>query len=122
MAKNKYSAEELNEFKEIMLIKLQQSREVLEELKEDVKGNKNGTDDTGRSFAILENGFDCTTKEEKNELASRQLKFQEQLERALIRIENGTYGVCIVTGKLIPKERLRIVPHATQSMEAKTII
>lgn len=119
MAKNKYSAEELNDFKQIILTKLTDSKEAVEELRQDIKGNKNGTDDTGGSFALFESAFECTTKEEKNELASRQLKFIEQLERALIRIENGTYGICIITGKLIPKERLRIVPHATQSMEAK---
>jgi len=84
-----------------------------------INANENGTDDTGSSFKMLEDGSDTLAKEEAANLAARQKKFIEQLEAALIRIKNKTYGVCRVTGKLIPKERLRAVPHTTQSMEAK---
>ena len=81
--------------------------------------NDHGTDDTASTFKILEDGSDTLAKEEAGQLAARQKKFIEQLENALIRIENKTYGICRVTGKLIPKERLRAVPHTTQSIEAK---
>lgn len=81
--------------------------------------NEHGTDDTASSFKMLEDGSDTLAKEEAGQLAVRQRKFIEQLENALVRIENKTYGICRVTGKLIPKERLRAVPHTTQSIEAK---
>jgi DnaK suppressor protein len=78
-----------------------------------------GTEDTSPTFKLMDEGSDVLSKEEINQLAARQQKFVQSLENALIRIKNGTYGVCRVTGKLIPKERLRIVPHATLSIEAK---
>jgi DnaK suppressor protein len=81
--------------------------------------NDHGTDDTANTFKMLEDGSDSLAKEEAGQLASRQRKFIDQLENALVRIENKTYGICRVTGKLIPKERLRAVPHTTQSIEAK---
>jgi RNA polymerase-binding transcription factor DksA len=81
--------------------------------------NTNGTDDTAGTYKTLEDGSATLEKESINQLASRQKKFIENLESALVRIENKTYGVCRETGKLIPKERLRAVPHATLSMEAK---
>jgi RNA polymerase-binding transcription factor DksA len=81
--------------------------------------NEHGTDDTANTFKMLEDGSDSLAKEEAGQLAGRQKKFIEQLENALVRIENKTYGVCRVTGLLIPKERLRAVPHTTQSIEAK---
>ena len=81
--------------------------------------DEHGTDDTSNTFKVLEDGSDTLAKEEAGQLAGKQQKFIEQLENALIRIENKTYGICRVTGKLIPKERLRAVPHTTQSMEAK---
>jgi RNA polymerase-binding transcription factor DksA len=79
----------------------------------------NSIDDTSPTFKLMEDGAEITTKEEMGQLAARQQKFIQNLENALIRIENKTYGICKVTGVLIPKERLRAVPHTTQSMEAK---
>ena len=81
--------------------------------------NANGTDDTSSGYVTLEEGSVTMDKEHYSQLASRQRKFIDHLENALIRIENKTYGICRETGKLIPKERLRLVPHATLSMEAK---
>jgi DnaK suppressor protein len=81
--------------------------------------DNNGTDDTSPTFKLIEDGSDVLSKEETSQLASRQEKFIKSLNDALIRIENHTYGVCRVTNKLISKERLRIVPHATLSIEAK---
>jgi RNA polymerase-binding transcription factor DksA len=80
---------------------------------------EHGTDDTASTFKMMEDGSESNAKEEAAQQAARQKKFIEQLDAALVRIENKTYGVCRVTGKLIPKERLRAVPHTTQSMEAK---
>lgn len=118
--KNKYNPEELQEFKEIIERKLDEARKDYELLKSAFSNKDNhGTDDTSPTFKLMEEGSDVLSKEETGQLAARQQKFIENLEAALIRIKNNTYGVCRVTGKLIPKERLKIVPHATLSIEAK---
>ncbi len=118
--KNRYSDSELEEFREIINGKLENARKELALLQQQMTAaNEHGTDDTASTFKILEDGSDSLAKEEAGQLASRQKKFIEQLENALVRIENKTYGICRVTGKLIPKERLRAVPHTTQSIEAK---
>jgi RNA polymerase-binding transcription factor DksA len=118
--KNRYSDKELEEFRDIINSKLDDARRELANLQAQMTAaNDHGTDDTASTFKILEDGSDSLAKEEAGQLASRQKKFIEQLENALVRIENKTYGICRVTGKLIPKERLRAVPHTTQSIEAK---
>ena len=118
--KTRYSDAELQEFKELIMQKLDDARRELTNLQSQLNSsNEHGTDDTASTFKVLEDGSDTLAKEEAGQLAARQRKFIEQLENALIRIENKTYGVCRVTGKLIPKERLRAVPHTTQSIEAK---
>lgn len=118
--KSRYSDTELQEFRELIINKLDDARTELVNLQAQIiNANENGTDDTGATFKMLEDGSDTLAKEEAAQLAARQKKFIEQLEAALVRIENKTYGICRVTGKLIPKERLRAVPHTTQSMEAK---
>jgi RNA polymerase-binding transcription factor DksA len=118
--KVRYSDEELQEFKGIILVKLEKAREDLKMLM-DAYTNKDehGTDDTSPTFKVLEEGYQVLSKEENSRLASRQQKFINSLENALLRIENKTYGICRVTGKLISKERLMSVPHATLSIEAK---
>ena len=110
--KTRYSDEELAEFKELILSKLAVAREEYETM----MGTLMNTDNNG-----LEEGANTQTKEELSMLAARQQKFIKGLEAALIRIENKTYGICRETGKLIPKERLRLVPHATLSIEAKNM-
>ena len=118
--KNRYSDNELEEFRDIINEKLTNARRELATLQAQMTAaNEHGTDDTASTFKILEDGSDSLAKEEAGQLANRQKKFIEQLENALVRIENKTYGICRVTGKLIPKERLRAVPHTTQSIEAK---
>lgn len=118
--KTRYSDEELQEFREIIMKKLKEARDGLKLLTEAyTTQNANDTNDTSPSFKILEEGSQVLSKEENSQLAARQQKFIRDLENALIRIENKTYGVCRVTGKLISKERLRSVPHATLSIEAK---
>lgn len=117
--KARYSDEELMEFKELILEKLARARKDLELLNENVSGGDNNADDTAPTFKVLEEGSNVLSKEENSQLAARQYKYIQNLENALIRIENKTYGICRVTGKLIPKERLRAVPHATLSVEAK---
>lgn len=118
--KNKYSKDELKEFQDIIKDKLETAREDLTLLVDQLSHkDDHGTEDTSPTFKLMDEGSDVLSKEEINQLAARQQKFVQSLENALIRIENGTYGVCRVTGKLIPKERLRIVPHATLSIEAK---
>ncbi len=118
--KTRYSDEELQEFKEIILNKLEEARSGLDMLNEaSTTQNENDTNDTSPSFKILEEGSQVLSKEENGQLASRQRKFIRELENALIRIENKSYGICRESGKLISKERLRSVPHATLSIEAK---
>ncbi|MCK9290615.1 MAG: TraR/DksA C4-type zinc finger protein [Bacteroidales bacterium] len=118
--KTRYSDEELEEFREIILKKLEKARSDLKLLTEALSNDsENGTNDTSPTFKILEEGYHVLSKEENGRLAARQQKFITNLENALVRIENKTYGICRATGKLIAKERLRIVPHATLSIEAK---
>lgn len=118
--KNKFTADELKEFEEIINEKLEKAREDLQLLVDQISHkDDHGTEDTSPTFKLMDEGSDVLSKEEVSQLASRQQKFVQSLENALIRIKNGTYGVCRVTGKLIAKERLRIVPHATLSIEAK---
>ncbi|RYY35657.1 MAG: TraR/DksA family transcriptional regulator [Sphingobacteriaceae bacterium] len=118
--KTRYSDSELQEFKDIILEKLRIAKEELNALASSLSSpNANGTDDTAGTYKTLEDGSATLEKEQINQLAARQKKFIEQLEAALVRIENKTYGVCRETGKLIQKERLRAVPHTTLSMEAK---
>ncbi|MDD2292851.1 MAG: TraR/DksA C4-type zinc finger protein [Bacteroidales bacterium] len=118
--KVRYSDEELQEFKQIILEKLAKARADYDMLKGVVDhSSSNDTEDTSPTFKVLEEGASALSKEESGQLAARQYKFIQSLEAALIRIENKTYGICRETGKLIPKERLRIVPHATLSIEAK---
>jgi RNA polymerase-binding transcription factor DksA len=118
--KTRYSDAELQEFKELILDKLRIAKEELNSLASSLSTpNANGTDDTAGTYKTLEDGSATLEKESINQLAARQKKFIEQLEAALVRIENKTYGICRETGKLIQKERLRAVPHTTLSMEAK---
>ncbi|MBO4996217.1 MAG: TraR/DksA family transcriptional regulator [Muribaculaceae bacterium] len=119
--KTRYSDEELQEFKELILDKLAKAQRDYELLKASVT-NSEGNDvaDTSPTFKILEEGANVLGKEEAGRLAQRQMKFIQHLQAALVRIENKTYGICRETGELIPKERLRAVPHATLSIEQKT--
>ncbi|MFB6317089.1 TraR/DksA family transcriptional regulator [Saccharicrinis sp. FJH54] len=118
--KTRYSDEELAEFKQIILEKLEKAKRDYDLLKANIThSDDNDTQDTSPTFKVLEEGAAVLSKEESGRLAQRQLKFIQHLEGALVRIENKTYGICRVTGKLIPKERLRAVPHATLSIEAK---
>jgi len=118
--RTRYSDEELQEFKEIILKKLDKARKDYELLRHTITHEDgNDTQDTSPTFKVLEEGAAVLSKEEAGKLAQRQQKFIQHLQAALVRIENGTYGVCRVTGKLIPKERLKAVPHATLSVEAK---
>jgi RNA polymerase-binding protein DksA len=116
----RYSREDLAEFEQIIQDKLTAARKEVAFIKETLsRKNDSGTDNTASSSKVLEDGADTAEKESLNQLASRQMKFIQQLENALVRIKNGTYGICIGTGKLIPKERLRAVPHTQHSIEAK---
>lgn len=116
----RYSDQELAEFKEIILQKLDKARNDLEILRQAYTNNgENDINDTSPTFKVLEEGYQVLSKEENARLAARQQKFIASLEAALVRIENKTYGICRATGKLISKERLRIVPHATLSIDAK---
>lgn len=116
----RYSDSDLQEFKEIILKKIEHSEEDLKLIQSSYKnGSDNGTEDTSPTFKSFEEGSDTMAKEANMQLAIRQEKFIRDLKNALIRIENKTYGVCRVTGKLIQKERLKLVPHATLSIEAK---
>ncbi len=118
--KTRYSDEELEEFKTIILEKLEKAKQDLKMLTEAyTNNNEHDINDTSPTFKVLEEGYQVLSKEENSRLAARQQKFIQSLENALIRIENKTYGICRITGKLIPKERLRIVPHATTSIEGK---
>ncbi|MFC2151441.1 TraR/DksA family transcriptional regulator [Bacteroidota bacterium] len=118
--KTKYTDEELAEFKEIILRKLDKAKQDYDILKTTITHSEsNDTEDTSPTFKVLEEGAATLSKEEAGRLAQRQQKFIQHLQAALIRIENKTYGICRETGKLISKERLRAVPHATLSIEAK---
>ena len=116
--KLRYSDAELQEFKVLILEKLEQAQKEYDDLKSSMV-NSNDTADTSPTFKVLEEGANTLNKESLVQLANRQLSFIQKLKAALIRIENKTYGVCRETGKLIPKERLRLVPHATLSVDAK---
>ncbi|WP_114937517.1 TraR/DksA family transcriptional regulator [Mucilaginibacter endophyticus] len=117
--KTKYNDTELNEFRELIKDKIRMAREELQDLIGTLSSSNSNGDDAAIAGKTLEDGSATFEKEQTNQLAGRQKKFIEQLEAALIRIENKTYGICRSTGKLIAKERLMAVPHTTQSMEAK---
>ena len=118
--KTRYSDAELEEFKEIIQEKLKLAQRDYDLLEATLTGSdENSTDDTSPTYKVLEEGANTLSKEETTRLAQRQLKFINGLKAALVRIENKTYGICRETGKLIPAERLRAVPHATLSIEAK---
>jgi|SRR5882672_6913090 len=119
--KTRYSDEELKEFEALIIGKLDKARDEFKILKETLnRNNDEGTDSTsGGNTKVLEDGAETAEKENMSQLAARQLKYITNLENALVRIKNGTYGICSVTGKLISKERLIAVPHTTQSIEAK---
>ncbi|MBQ4367402.1 MAG: TraR/DksA C4-type zinc finger protein [Muribaculaceae bacterium] len=114
--KLRYSDEELQEFKAIILEKLEQAKENYELLRSQIVA-----EDMNPTFKVLEEGATTLEREEASQRAQRQMEFIRKLQAALVRIENKTYGVCRVTGKLIPKERLRAVPHATLSLEGKEL-
>ena len=116
----RYSDTDLAEFKEIITTKLSSAKKELNYLMGQIKSeNENGTDDTASAYLAIDDGAASQQKENVSQLAARQQKFIDNLEAALIRIENKTYGICRVTGNLISKERLKAVPHTTQSIEAK---
>lgn len=118
--KSRYSEEELKEFEKIILEKLDKAKMELRILKGSLNRNDEaGTDSTDAHTKVLEDGADTAEKENLGQLAARQQKFINNLENALIRIKNGTYGICRETGKLISKDRLKAVPHTTLSIEAK---
>ncbi|MFC0518203.1 TraR/DksA family transcriptional regulator [Mucilaginibacter angelicae] len=117
--KTRYNDTELNEFRTLIKEKISVAREELQELAGTLSSSNSNGDDAAIAGKTLEDGSATFEKEQTNQLAARQKKFIEQLEAALMRIENKTYGICRSTGKLIPAERLRAVPHTTQSMEAK---
>ncbi len=118
----RYSDKDLQEFEVLINEKLTQASADLDELRQSLSHEgDNSTDDTSPTFKMMEDGNDTMSREEVAQLAARQEKFIVSLENALLRIKNKTYGICRVTGKLIPKERLRLVPHATLSIEAKNM-
>ena len=120
MSTNRYGDKELEEFKAIIDSKLKEAKEDLVLLKGSLSHkDDHGTDDTGRSFNMMEDGAETLMREENAQLAARSEKFIKNLENALIRINNKTYGVCRKSGKLISKDRLKLVPHATLSIAAK---
>lgn len=120
MAEIRYSASDLDEFKALIEQKLELAQEDLRQLRSSMSHkDDNSTEDTAPTFKMMEDGSETMSREETAALAARQEKFIVNLENALLRIKNKTYGICRVTGKLIPKERLRLVPHATLSIEAK---
>ena len=116
--KLRYSDAELQEFKVLILEKLEQAQKEYDDLRSSMV-NSNDTADTSPTFKVLEEGANTLNRESLAQFANRQLSFIQKLKAALIRIENKTYGACRETGKLIPKERLRLVPHATLSVDAK---
>ena len=119
---NRYSDEELEEFRVLIENKIAEAKKSMEVYQEAYNGTGNDTMDTAPSFKNMEDGNQVLSKEENSRLAGRLDKYIANLEAALVRIENKTYGVCRVTGKLIPKERLKLVPHATLSVEGKNLI
>ncbi|MBL6644947.1 MAG: TraR/DksA family transcriptional regulator [Flavobacteriales bacterium] len=120
MADTRFSDKELKEFEDLIHEKLAQARSDFDQLQRSLSyEDDNRTEDTAPTFKMMEDGSDTMSREETAQLAARQQKFIMNLENALLRIKNKTYGVCRVTGKLIAKERLRLVPHATMSIEAK---
>lgn len=120
MAELRYSDTDLKEFEDLIHEKLASAREDLDQLQRSLSHrDDNSTEDTAPTFKMMEDGSETMSREETAQLAARQQKFIQSLENALLRIKNKTYGVCRVTNKLIPKERLRLVPHATLSIEAK---
>ena len=119
---NRYSDKDLEEFRALVKEKISRAEHDLELIKSAyMNDHNNGTDDTSPTFKAFEEGSATMSKEANSALAIRQEKFIRDLKNALIRIENKTYGVCRVTGKLIVKERLKLVPHATLSIEAKNM-
>lgn len=119
MEKTRYYESELKEFQSLIIQKLSKAREELDLLNATLSKKNNGTDDTSWSHSILEDGQATLSREETAALAYKQEKFISGLERALMRIENKTYGICIATSKLIPRERLLAMPHATMIIEEK---
>lgn len=120
--KTRYSDAELDEFRTIINNKLDKAQKDYEMLRNGLTNlDSNDVMDTSPTFKVLEEGAATLSKEESGRLAQRQMKFIQHLQAALVRIENKTYGICRETGKLIPKERLRAVPHATLSIEAKSM-
>jgi len=118
--KKRYSEEDLQEFQKLISQKLDATRSELNYIKETLsKRNDSGTDNTSGNSKALEDGADTSERENLSQLAARLQKFTQQLDAAMVRIKNGTYGVCKDTGRLIPKERLRAVPHTQQTIEAK---
>ncbi len=118
--KTKYSPDELKEFEDLIHEKLENAKNELQALRGSLtRSADEGTDDTFGNVKTLEDGADTAEKEQLSQLAARQQKFINNLENALVRIKNGTYGICVDTGKLISKERLRAVPHTMHSIEAK---
>ncbi|MDC0644326.1 MAG: TraR/DksA family transcriptional regulator [Crocinitomicaceae bacterium] len=118
--KNRYSDKELKEFKDLILGKLKEAQDDYNLLIGSLSHNDDhGTNDTGRTFNMMEDGSETLSREELASLAARQEKFINNLQAALVRIENKTYGICRVNGTLIQKERLKLVPHATMSIDAK---
>ncbi|MEN9739454.1 MAG: hypothetical protein RLZZ318_1490 [Bacteroidota bacterium] len=118
--KTRYSDKDLQEFKKLILGKLEIAKDEFSKMQKSLQNpNENGDGNTSNQYLTLDDGASTFEKENLNQLAARQKKFIDNLENALIRIENKTYGICRVTGKLIQKERLMAVPHATLSMEAK---
>ena len=116
----RYGDADLAEFKQIILKKLEQAKADYELLRSNIThSSDNDTEDTSSTFKVLEEGATTLSKEETGRLAAHQMKFIRNLEMALVRVENKTYGICKTTGKLIPKERLLRVPHATECIEAK---
>ncbi|MBP6577620.1 MAG: TraR/DksA C4-type zinc finger protein [Chryseobacterium sp.] len=120
--KLRYSDADLQEFRQLIQDKIDKAEKDLILIKESfINDQNNGTDDTSPTFKAFEEGAETLSKEQNSILAGRQEKFVRDLKHALIRIQNKTYGICRVTGKLIPKDRLRAVPHATLSIEAKNM-
>ncbi len=117
--KLRYSQEEIKEFEALLLTNLEKAKDELQNLKEAIKRSTNGYENSAGGYKALEDGADALEKEYLNQLAARTKKYIIQLENALVRIKNNTYGICVDTGKLIPKDRLRAVPHTQHSIEAK---